>query len=75
VGGEMTILEFARLVVRLAGSASEIHFIAPQDERTKDDPHSRQPDITRARTILGWEPRVPLEEGLARTIAWFRERM
>jgi len=74
-GGEMTILEFARLVVRLAGSASEIHFIAPQDERTKDDPHSRQPDITRARTILGWEPRVPLEEGLARTIAWFRERM
>jgi dTDP-glucose 4,6-dehydratase len=70
---EMTVLEFARVVQRLTGGKSEIVFISPRDERTKDDPHIRQPDITRARTLLGWEPRVPLEEGLERTIEYFRQ--
>jgi len=70
---EMTVLEFARVVQRLTGGKSEIVFVSPRDERTKDDPHIRQPDITRARTLLGWEPRVPLEEGLERTIEYFRQ--
>jgi len=70
---EMTVLEFARVVQRLTGGKSEIVFVSPRDERTKDDPHIRQPDITRARTLLGWEPRVPLEEGLERTIQYFRQ--
>ncbi len=57
---------------RLTGDRSEIVFVAPKDERTKDDPTTRQPDITRARTLLGWEPHVSLEEGLRRTIEYFR---
>lgn len=72
---EMTILEFAQTVIRLAGTRSEIRFVTPTDARTKDDPQTRRPDITRARTVLGWEPRVSLEEGLGETIAWFRERV
>lgn len=66
---ERTLLEVARLVVRLCESDSPIRFAALPE----DDPRSRRPDITRARTILGWEPRTGLEEGLARTISWFRE--
>jgi dTDP-glucose 4,6-dehydratase len=66
---ERPLLEVARLVVRLAGSDSPIRF----DTLPVDDPRSRRPDITRAREILGWEPLVELEEGLERTIAWFRE--
>ncbi|MBI4729483.1 MAG: SDR family oxidoreductase [Acidobacteria bacterium] len=66
---EMTVLEMARLVRELTGSASEILFC----DRPVDDPSVRQPDIARAREILGWEPKVPVREGLARTIAWFRE--
>jgi dTDP-glucose 4,6-dehydratase len=69
---EMTVLEFATTVRRLTGDRSEIIFVAPKDERTKDDPTTRQPDITRARTLLGWEPHVALEEGLQRTIDYFR---
>ena len=69
---EMTILQFAQAVIKASGSRSEIAFITPKDERTQDDPQRREPDITRARTLLGWEPRVGLEEGLAQTIAWFR---
>jgi len=72
---EMTILEFAQTVIRLAGTRSEIRFVTPTDARTKDDPQTRRPDITRARTVLGWEPRVSLEEGLGETIAWFRGRV
>jgi dTDP-glucose 4,6-dehydratase len=69
---EMTIIEFAKTVQRLTGSGSQIEFISPKDERTKDDPHIRQPDISRARRVLAWEPAVSLEEGLERTISYFR---
>ncbi len=68
--GEFTMLELAEAVIRLTGSASRIeHRPLPQD-----DPRQRQPDIAKARSLLGWEPRVPLEEGLGRTIAYFRDR-
>ena len=69
---ERTILEFAQLIKRLTGSDSPIVF---QEFFTPDDPKQRCPDITRAREILGWEPRVSLEEGLRRTIEYFRERV
>ncbi|MER5836388.1 SDR family NAD-dependent epimerase/dehydratase, partial [Streptomyces sp. NPDC002130] len=59
----------ARLVVELAESSSEIRYI----ERPVDDPAVRCPDITLARDKLGWDPQVRAEEGLRRTIAWFRE--
>lgn len=71
---EMSILGFAQIVQRLTGTKSEIVFVTPTDERTKDDPQVRRPDITRARTVLGWEPRVSVEEGIGRTIDYFRER-
>jgi dTDP-glucose 4,6-dehydratase len=65
---EMTLLELAKRVQRLTGTRSRIVFMPlPQD-----DPRVRQPDITRARTLLGWEPRVELDEGLGKTIEWFR---
>ena len=67
--GEFTIAELAALVLELTGSAS------PIDRRPlpSDDPKQRKPDITRARETLGWEPRVPLREGLAATLAYFGE--
>jgi len=61
---EMTLLEMAETVLRITGSTSEIVFEA----LPVDDPQVRQPDITRARTLLGWEPAVELEDGLRRTI-------
>ncbi|MBN1921581.1 MAG: SDR family oxidoreductase [Anaerolineae bacterium] len=70
---EFTVLEFAQKVLQATGSASEIVFVEPTDERTKDDPQVRCPDITHARTLLDWEPVVPVEEGLMRTAAYFRE--
>ncbi|MGD1996302.1 MAG: SDR family oxidoreductase [Anaerolineae bacterium] len=72
---EMTILEFAHKVLEVTGSDSEITFVHPTDARTKDDPKVRCPDITRAREALGWEPKVSLEEGLAKTAAYFREHL
>ncbi len=72
---EMTILDFARKVLEATGSASEIVFVRPKDERTQDDPMVRQPDITKARRELGWEPTVSLEEGLTKTVEWFRRRL
>jgi dTDP-glucose 4,6-dehydratase len=68
----MTILEFAQKTLEATGSRSRIEFVRPEDERTQDDPMVRQPDISKARKVLGWEPTVTLEEGLRRTVAWFR---
>lgn len=72
--GEMTILEFARRVLALSGSKSDILFVDPGD-RFKDDPKVRRPDISKARRVLNWEPKVDLDEGLAETIAFFRDRV
>ena len=66
---EVSVLELAQTVRRLTGSESEIVFVP----RPEDDPSVRQPDITLARTALGWEPQVGYEQGLARTLAWFRD--
>jgi dTDP-glucose 4,6-dehydratase len=68
---ELTLLELAKRIIRLAGSRSEIVF-RPLPE---DDPKVRQPDIGRARTRLGWEPRVDTDEGLKLTLAWFRQKV
>ncbi|MDH7485000.1 MAG: SDR family oxidoreductase [Anaerolineae bacterium] len=72
---EMTILDFAHKVLEISGSSSQVVFVTPEDERTRDDPHARRPDIRKARQVLGWEPKVPLEEGLRLTIDWFRRRL
>ena len=72
---EMTILQFAQKVLKVTGSSSEIVFVRPRDERTQDDPMVRQPDISRARQVLGWEPVVSLEEGLEKTVDYFRTRL
>jgi dTDP-glucose 4,6-dehydratase len=65
---EMTILEFANHIRDLTGTSSPIVF----QSLPEDDPKKRQPDIARARALLGWEPRVPLDEGLRHTIEYFR---
>lgn len=65
---EITVLEVAREIVRLIGSPSKIVYVP----RPADDPAVRRPDITRARTLLGWNPVVERSEGFARTVAWFR---
>jgi dTDP-glucose 4,6-dehydratase len=68
---EMTVLAFAEAVQRFVGSHCPIvHRPLPED-----DPKIRRPDITRAKEILGWEPKVGFEEGMRRTVAWFRERV
>ncbi|HZP42204.1 MAG TPA: UDP-glucuronic acid decarboxylase family protein [Candidatus Binatia bacterium] len=68
---EVTILQFAERIKALTGSKSEIVY-RPLPE---DDPKVRQPDIARARKLLGWEPKVGLDEGLRRTIEYFREKV
>ncbi len=66
--GEFTMLELAELVLKLVGGKSKLTFMPlPQD-----DPRQRQPDIALARQVLGWEPRVSLEDGLKETVAYFR---
>lgn len=67
---ELSIVEFARIICRLTGSGSQIQF----RDLPVDDPKVRQPDISQARQLLGWEPKVPLEEGLERTIAFFQRQ-
>jgi UDP-glucuronate decarboxylase len=67
--GEFTILELAEKVLRLTGSGSKLIFM-PLPE---DDPLQRQPDISLAKSTLGWEPTIPLEEGLKKTIEYFRK--
>ena len=67
--GEFTILELAQAVLKVTGSSSEIVFEA----LPVDDPQIRQPDITRAKQLLGWEPEIDLEEGLRRMLpTWER---
>lgn len=67
---EMTILELAKKIIQITGSKSPIiHKPLPVD-----DPKIRQPDITKAKTLLGWEPKVGLEEGLRKTIEWFKRQ-
>ena len=68
---EMTIEAIARMIIKLTGSKSQLVY-RPLPE---DDPKVRQPDITRARTLLGWEPKVGLEEGLTRTLEYFRTKV
>ena len=65
---EMTMLELAKRIVKITGSKSEIIF----EPLPQDDPRQRCPDISQAKAKLGWEPKVPLEEGLQKTIAYFR---
>ena len=68
---EMTIAEIADAIIAISGSRSRIVY-RPLPE---DDPKVRRPDITRARTLLGWEPRVPLEQGLQSTLAYFKTKV
>ena len=65
---EVTMLELAETILKLSGSKSKIE----HRELPVDDPRQRQPDITRARTMLEWEPRVGLEDGLQKTLEYFR---
>jgi nucleoside-diphosphate-sugar epimerase len=69
--GEFTMRELADVVLELTGATSEIISVPLPDER-EGDPLQRQPDITLARTTYGWEPTIPLREGLGRMIEWFR---
>lgn len=68
---ELSILQFAEMVNELTGNSAGIVF--RESERIKGDPQTRRPDTTRARTLLGWEPVVELPDGLANTIAYFRD--
>jgi dTDP-glucose 4,6-dehydratase len=65
---EMTIREFAEQIRKLTGTESQIVF----EPLPEDDPKQRKPDISKARRLLGWEPRVPLEQGLKHTVEYFR---
>jgi len=68
---EMTIADIARTIIRMTGSSSRLVY----HPLPTDDPKVRQPDITKARTLLGWEPKVDLEQGLAQTIGYFRKKL
>jgi len=70
---EISILEFAHTINRLTSNPTGILF--KTEERSKSDPQRRQPDITRARKILGWDPRINLEDGIGRTIPYFIEEL
>ena len=70
---EMTILEFAETINRITGNQAGITFV--KDARSVRDPQQRRPDITRARQILNWEPRILLEEGLHKTIPYFKMKL
>jgi dTDP-glucose 4,6-dehydratase len=67
---EFTIIEFAQLILKLTGSKSKL----AHEPLPVDDPKQRQPDIARAKKLLGWEPKVALETGLRQTIEYFRDR-
>ena len=69
---EMTLIELAETTRRVVGKGGRIRSVRPLPE---NDPKQRRPDITRARTLLGWEPKIDLEEGLKPTVAWFRREL
>ena len=69
---EMTILQFAEIINQLTGNKAGLTYV---DARSSRDPQRRRPDITRANEILGWEPKVDLEEGLERTIPYFKQKL
>ena len=68
---EFTVLDFAHKVIELSGSKSEIVF----EPLPQDDPKQRKPDISKAREVLGWEPKISLEDGLAKTLEYFQTRL
>ena len=68
---EFTIMQLVKLVLKLTGSKSKIIF----KKLPQDDPQKRRPDISRAKEILNWQPKVSLNEGLRRTISWFRDKI
>lgn len=70
---EISVLEFAEAINRLVGNTKGIVFMP--DRRGEGDPQRRRPDISRAREVLGWEPQVSLEEGIRRTIPYFKEKL
>jgi dTDP-glucose 4,6-dehydratase len=70
---EMTILQFAETINRMTGNQAGITFV--KDARSVRDPQQRQPDISRARSILKWEPKIGLEEGLKKTIPYFKMKL
>jgi nucleoside-diphosphate-sugar epimerase len=72
---EITILDLAKTIINITGSASEITYMVPEDERTRDDPKKRCPDITRAQTLLGWQPAVGLVDGIKATVAYFQDKL
>jgi dTDP-glucose 4,6-dehydratase len=69
---EMTLIEFAETTRKVVGKGGSVRSVQPLPE---NDPKQRRPDITRARTLLGWEPKVSLEEGLRPTAEWFRQEL
>ncbi len=72
---EMTVLEFAHAVLEITHSNSEIVFVHPEDDRIMDDPKVRCPDISKAKRVLGWEPKVHLADGLVKTVEYFRSKV
>lgn len=70
---ETSILEFAETINEITGNTAGIEYIANQ--RTEGDPQRRRPDISKARRVLGWEPAVSLEDGIRRTIPYFKEKL
>lgn len=72
---EITISEFADVVLEITGSQSEIVQVDPPHERIADDPKIRRPDISKAREVLEWEPKVKLVDGLVDTIDYFRDKV
>ncbi|MCA9986640.1 MAG: GDP-mannose 4,6-dehydratase, partial [Anaerolineales bacterium] len=72
---EISILQFAEAVLAATGSDSKIVYVEPEDDRITDDPKVRRPDITKAKSILSWEPKVDLATGLAETVAYFRDKV
>jgi UDP-glucuronate decarboxylase len=69
--GEFTIKELAEEVVKICGSTSGVKYLP----LPPDDPRQRKPDISRAQTLLDWNPTIPLNEGLKKTVAYFKQRI